>query len=146
MQLAVLALDPDDQCRSGITWSNPVKRPIALVLASFVLGSASFGPSAFAARKATETERAALAQAAQAPRRCLRIQVSTARRGWASVSFKAPARASCLRYATDGVSVWRRRDDVWRQRFAGSSWSCPIPGIPEAVREDLDLDCPEGGH
>jgi hypothetical protein len=41
--------------------------------------------------------------------------------------------------------VWRRRDDVWRQRFAGSSWSCPIRSVPEDVRTDLRLGCPEGG-
>ena len=38
-----------------------------------------------------------------------------------------------------------RRDDVWRMRFAGSSWSCPIPNVPEVVRKDLRLGCPEGG-
>lgn len=118
--------------------------PVSLLAAAVLLCAVAV-TSATASRKPRATERAALAQAMQTPRRCLRIRVATVRPGWASVRFRMPPSDSCMRYAADGVSVWRRRDDVWRHRFAGSSWSCPIPKIPEDVRKDLKLGCPEGG-
>jgi hypothetical protein len=71
-------------------------------------------PAANARRAPTATERAALAQAGKVPRRCLRIHVATVRAGWASVSFHGGH--ACARYASNGVAVWRRRDDVWRFR------------------------------
>src|SRR4051812_33391846 len=93
--------------------------------------------TAVASRAPSATERAAIAQFFQAPRRCLRIRVATVRRGWASATYRTPIRASCMRYVANGITVLRRRDDVWRQRWAGSSWSCPIPEVPEDVRKDL---------
>jgi hypothetical protein len=101
--------------------------------------------SAVASRKPSATEKAAIAQAMKTPRRCLTIRVATVQKGWASARLRVPLKHSCLPYAADGVVVLRRRDDVWRMRFAGSSWSCPIPTVPEAVRKDLKLGCPEGG-
>ena len=101
--------------------------------------------SATAARKPKATEKAAIAQAMKTPRRCLKVRVATVRKGWASATLRNPLPHSCLPYAADGIAVWHRRDDVWRMRFAGSSWSCPIKGVPEAVRKDLKMGCPEGG-
>jgi hypothetical protein len=123
-----------------------MKRATTILLSALALTPAApLAPTAVASRAPTATERAALAQALTAPRRCLEIRVSTVRRGWASVSFRSPVRDSCLRYVADGVSVHRRRDDIWREVFVGSSWSCPIPRVPEDVRRDLRLPCPEGG-
>jgi hypothetical protein len=101
--------------------------------------------SATASRKPKATEKAAIAQAVETPRRCLKIRVATVRNGWASVRLRVPLKQSCMPYAADGWVILRKRDDVWRQRFAGSSWSCPIQGVPEVVRKDLHLGCPEGG-
>jgi hypothetical protein len=122
-----------------------MKRTVTLLMLMAVPAAVYTGPSAFAARKPKATERAALSQAMERPRRCLRIRVATVRHGWASVSLKTPLRKSCQRYAADGVTVWHRQDDVWKMRFAGSSWKCPIARVPEAVRKDLRLGCPEGG-
>jgi hypothetical protein len=107
-------------------------------------GLAALAPPASASRKPTAPERAAIAEAIRAPRKCLAIRVATVRPGWASAKF-ASAKGVCAKYVADGVAVFRRRDDVWRMRFAGSSWRCPIKGVPEAVRKDLGLGCPEGG-
>src|SRR5262245_61298482 len=101
--------------------------------------------SATASRKPKATEKAAIAQAMNTPRRCLKVRVATVRPGWASATLRTPLKHSCMPYAADGIAVWHRRDDVWRMKFAGSSWSCPIKGVPEAVRKDLKLGCPEGG-
>jgi hypothetical protein len=117
---------------------------VLLVASALVLGGLAVSP-ATASRTPKATEKAALAQAMKTPRRCLKIRVATVRRGWASVRLHSPLPDSCMKYAADGVSVMRRRDDVWRQRFAGSSWSCPIPRVPEDIRKDLKLGCPEGG-
>jgi hypothetical protein len=119
-----------------------------LLLASVVIlaaAAALTATSATASRKPRATEKAAIAQAMKTPRRCMRIRVATVRKGWASATLRVPLKQSCMPYAADGIAVLHRRDDVWRMRFAGSSWSCPIKGVPEAVRKDLKLGCPEGG-
>ena len=126
----------------------PARSLLAGILLATAAAAFAQAPAAVADRAPTATERAAVAQALKTPRRCLRIRVATVERGWASARFRNPAesgRARCLPYAADGVAVFRRRDDVWRQRFAGSSWACPIPTVPEAVRRDLGMGCPEGG-
>jgi hypothetical protein len=119
-------------------------RRVTIILAVIAAALSSGTPAALGSRDATATERAALAQAFGVPRRCLTMRVATVRPGWASVAFKKVT-GSCARYAADGVTVYRRIDDIWHQRFAGSSWSCPIRGVPEGVRKDLALGCPEGG-
>jgi hypothetical protein len=114
----------------------------AVVLAAVAALAAT---SATASRKPKATEKAAIAQAMNTPRRCVKIRVATVRKGWASLRLRNPLPQSCMKYAADGWVVLRNRDDVWRQKFAGSAWSCPIKGVPEAVRKDLHLPCPEGG-
>jgi hypothetical protein len=115
-----------------------------VIVAALVAGL--FGAaSAVASRKPTATEKAAIAQAMQVPRRCVKVRVATVRKGWAWLHLRAPLPHSCDRYAADGIVLLKRTDDVWRQKFAGSSWSCPIKGVPDAVRKDLKVDCPEGG-
>jgi hypothetical protein len=113
-------------------------------VAVVVLGGLAVS-SASASREPRATEKAALAQALRVPRRCVAIRVATVRQGWASVTLRSPLPRSCLKYAADGVNVMRLRDDVWYRRFSGSSWACPIPHVPEDVRKDLGLGCPEGG-
>jgi hypothetical protein len=121
----------------------PVRR-VTVILAVLAVAGGALVPVALASRAPTAPERAALAQALRVPRRCLRMRVATVRPGWATVAFKRVT-GNCARYAADGVTVFRRIDDVWHMRFAGSSWSCPIKGVPEVVRKDLKLPCPEGG-
>jgi hypothetical protein len=122
-----------------------MKLSLVLLTVVAVLAGTVGATSAVAARKPSATEKAAIAQALETPRRCLKVRVATVRKGWASATLKVPLPKSCQRYAADGILVMRRRDDVWRMRFAGSSWSCPIKGVPEEVRKDLRLGCPEGG-
>jgi hypothetical protein len=122
-----------------------MKLSLSLLTLIAVIAGAVGPAAAVADRKPTATEKAAIAQRMKTPRRCLKIRVATVRKGWASATLRAPLKRSCQPYAADGVAVLRRRDDVWRMRFAGSSWSCPIPRVPEEVRMDLRLGCPEGG-
>jgi hypothetical protein len=117
----------------------------ASILVVALLAGGLVASSASASRKPTATERAAIAQLMKAPRRCVLIRVATVRRGWASARFQIPATSQCSKYIADGVAILHRRDDVWHMRFSGSAWSCPIPHVPEAVRKDLRLGCPEGG-
>jgi hypothetical protein len=119
-------------------------RLVLCFMATAVLVSGFGVSSAVASRAPKATERAALAQAMKVPQRCLKMRVATVRSGWASATLKVPLPRSCQRYAADGIVVWHKRGDVWRMQFAGSSWKCPIKGLPEAVRKDLKLGCPEG--
>lgn len=122
----------------------PTMRLVLSFMVTAVLVSGIGVSSAVASRAPKATERAALARAMKVPQRCLNMRVATVRAGWASAALKYPLSKSCRRYAADGIVVWHKRDGVWRMRFAGSSWKCPIKGLPEAVRKDLRLGCPEG--
>lgn len=120
------------------------RRIPAVALAALACGGV-LPVQAAALRKPTPLERATIAQAVRIPSRCLQIRVATVRPGWATAALGGEQLRSCDRYQANGVVVLRRRDGIWLRRFAGSSWSCPIAGVPEAVRRDLRLACPEGG-
>ena len=115
-----------------------------LLVAALAVGALAVS-TAVASRAPKAAERAALAKALKVPQRCLKMRVATVRRGWASLHLKVPLPKSCLRYAADGVVVMHKGARGWRMVFAGSSWRCPIKTVPEAVRKDLKLGCPEGG-
>lgn len=102
---------------------------------------------ASARRKASRRERAAVVAAAvaahdisrkQAP--CTGVFVSTVNPRWASLYFPPPTPA-CEREVADGVSLFHRVHQHWRFVTAGSSFSCPIPGVPRRVARDLRIAC-----
>jgi hypothetical protein len=111
---------------------------VALLVA--VLGVAA----ADADRRATSSERKAIAKVVDLPAKCAKARVSTAvkRPKWASVYWK-PGGERCEPFARDGAAVLKRRDGKWRFVTAGSDFDCPrlYRDVPRRVVEDLDLPC-----
>ncbi len=104
--------------------------------------------AADADRAPSPNERRAIARAADLPRKCAKVRVSSVatRPKWASVSWQdAPG---CQPFASDGVAVLKKkqregRRPRWRFVTAGSDFDCPdlYDQVPRAVAEDLGIDC-----
>jgi hypothetical protein len=116
-----------------------MKRILVLACAAVLL--AAVLPSAADARRApTAFEKEELSAVAQLPASCGVFFVSTVNPRYASVAFRS-ARARCVPYASDGVTVFRRVGPYWKYVTAGSSFSCPVPKVPVAVVRDLRITC-----
>jgi hypothetical protein len=108
---------------------------------TLLLAGALVPALAQADRAPTKREKAAIARAADVPKRCLRVRVSTVNRRWAS-AYRRNAREGCERWQADGVAVFKRRKTGgWKFVVAGSSFECPVPRVPPAVVKDLDIPC-----
>ena len=74
--------------------------------------------------------------AAAAP--CLIVRLAASDRRYANVRPRQTR--SCVRWAFDGTNVLRHVSGTrWKVLFEGSSYRCPVPGIPRAVQRDLGV-------
>ncbi len=97
-------------------------------------------PAAGAAKNPTASQRAEIAESIATPAVCLTINVSTARSGWASYTFRdsRSTRKQCARFGSNGVTLLQRSGKSWRQRWAGSDCPARAPrNVPAAVWRDL---------
>ncbi len=116
------------------------------VLVVLLAGLALTPTAAFAHRRATKTEQAAILAAvvkqkelskAQAP--CQVVTISTVNQRFAALSWPARLSSACLRVAANGVVMEHRGNSGWQFVTAGSSFRCPIKGVPIAVARDLGV-------
>jgi len=96
-------------------------------------------------RKPTVKERKAVAAIVDLPAKCAHVRISTVteKPKWASVSFRPHSPESCQPFASDGVTVAKKRSGRWRFVTAGSSFDCPdlYKDVPVSVAQDLGIDC-----
>jgi hypothetical protein len=104
--------------------------------------------SALAHRRATKTERqavlAAIVQQRQLSRSqaaCQVVTISTVNQNYASATWPAKLSKACQRVAANGVIIEHRKNGRWRFVTVGSSFQCPIKGVPTHVAHDLGV-CP----
>jgi hypothetical protein len=103
---------------------------------------------ALAHRRATKGERSAVlaavvrqGQLSRAQAACQVVTVSTVNTSYASTSWPRKLSKACMRVAADGVIVEHRKQGKWRFVTVGSSFQCPIKGVPTKVARDLGV-CP----
>ncbi len=109
----------------------------------WLIGAVLFGllaAPAYARRLPHDLERGAIAERMGVPPQCAVIWISTVNRQWAS--FQSSTKSSCVKWASNGVTVLHRKDARWHQAFAGSDIPCPVPHVPAAVARDLKVGCP----
>lgn len=99
---------------------------------------------AFAHTRANASQAAAIRAAAvaahQLSRRqaaCQVVTISTVNRSYASLTWPAKLSAPCERVAANGVVLMRESAGGWGFITAGSSFKCPIKGVPTKVGYDL---------
>ena len=119
-------------------------RVIALLLAALALLPAV----ALAHRRATKSERTAILaavvrqhQLSNAQAACQVVTISTVNQKYALLAWPGKLSSACARVAANGVIVEHRTTRGWRLVTVGSSFRCPIKGLPAAVAGDLGI-CP----
>jgi ribosomal protein S14 len=101
---------------------------------------------ALAHRRATKSERSAILaavvrqhQLSKAQATCQVVTVSTVNQRFAALNWPRKLSRACMRVAANGVIVEHRTTRGWRFVAAGSSFTCPVKGVPRAVANDLGL-------
>ncbi|HET6864529.1 MAG TPA: hypothetical protein VFH80_01355 [Solirubrobacteraceae bacterium] len=117
-------------------------RLLVVVLAAMVVLPAA----AIAHRRATKPERAAILaavvrqhQLSKAQATCQVVTISTANRRYAELTWPRKLSSACQRVAANGVIIEHRTTRGWRFVTVGSSFTCPIKGVPSAVAGDLGV-------
>ena len=72
---------------------------------------------------------------------CQVVTISTVNQRYASLTWPAKLSKACSRVAANGVIVEHRGRRSWGFVTAGSSFRCPIRGVPNGVARDLGV-CP----
>jgi hypothetical protein len=103
---------------------------------------------AVAHRGATKSERSAILaavvrqhQLSKAQATCQLVTISTVNQRYAALTWRKHLSRACMRVAANGVIVEHRTAGGWRFVTVGSSFKCPVKGVPIAVARDLDV-CP----
>ncbi len=104
--------------------------------------------AALAHRRASKSERAAIlaavvqqGQLTKAQAACQVVSISTVDQRYAAVTWPRKLSRACKRVAANGVIIEHRRRGHWRFVTVGSSFQCPIKGVPTRVARDLGV-CP----
>jgi hypothetical protein len=119
-------------------------RVTALLLAALALLPAV----ALAHRRATKAERSVILtavvrqrQLSNAQAACQVVTISTVNQKYAALAWPRKLSSACARVAANGVIVEHWTTRGWRLVTVGSSFRCPIKGVPAAVAGDLGV-CP----
>ncbi len=101
---------------------------------------------AVAHRRATKPERTAIVAAvvrqhelSRAQAGCQAVTISTANPRYSELTWPRKLSSACRRVAANGVIIEHRTARGWRFLTVGSSFTCPIKGVPAAVATDLRL-------
>src|SRR5919197_6690467 len=116
------------------------ERLTAVAIALVALATAAV---ATADRRATHSERRAIANAIELPTKCTKARISTVDDRWAAASWKPRPKDKCMPYASNGVVVLNHKVSRWRIVTEGSSFNCSYlyRHVPRAVAQDLRIDC-----
>ncbi len=117
-------------------------RVIVVIFAALAVVPAA----AIAHRRATKPERTAILaavvrqhQLSKAQATCQVVTISTVNQRYAESSWPRKLSSACQRVAANGVIIEHRTARGWRFVTVGSSFTCPIKGVPSAVARDFGL-------
>jgi hypothetical protein len=120
----------------------------ARVFVVLLVGLALMPAAALAHRRATKAERVAIlaavvrqGQLSKAQAACQVVTISTVNHNYAAMTWPAKLSTACMRVAANGVIIEHRTTRGWRFVTVGSSFRCPIKGVPTRVGRDLGV-CP----
>jgi hypothetical protein len=118
----------------------------ARALVTSLLAIAAVASPALAHRRATKSERSAIlaavvtqGQLSKAQADCQVVTISTVDQHYAAVTWPRKLSRACRRVAANGVIIEHRTARGWRFVTVGSSFQCPIRGVPTRVARDLGV-------
>jgi hypothetical protein len=118
------------------------------ILAVLLVAGLLAPPPALAQQRATKAERSAIVAAvvrqgelSKAQAVCQVVTISTVNQSYASLTWPAKPSKACVRFAANGVIIEHRKGRQWDFATVGSSFRCPIKGVPIRVAADLGV-CP----
>jgi hypothetical protein len=116
------------------------------VLVVLLAATALVPAAAHAHRRATKSERTAILKAvvrqgelSRAQAACQKLIVSTVNHTYAAATWPAHLSRACMRVAANGVIIEHQTSHRWRFVTVGSSFNCPIKGVPPRVARDLGV-------
>lgn len=119
---------------------------LSRVLLVVITALAMIPAAALGHRRATKAERGAVLaavvrqhQLSQTQANCQVVMISTVDRHYAALRWPARLSRACSRVAADGVIIEHLKRSRWHLVTAGSSFRCPIRGIPSRVARDLGV-------
>jgi hypothetical protein len=102
--------------------------------------------AALAHRRATRAERSSIlaavvrqGQLSKKQAACQVVMISTVNHDYASATWPAKLSSACMRVAANGLIIEHLKQGRWRFVAAGSSFQCPIRGVPSRVARDLGV-------
>jgi ribosomal protein S14 len=112
-----------------------------------LLAATALVPAAARAnRRATKSERTAILKAvvrqgelSRAQASCQKVIISSVNHTYAATTWPAKLSRACLRVAANGVIIEHQTSHGWQFVTVGSSFSCPIKGVPTRVARDLGV-------
>ena len=103
-------------------------------------------PTALAHKSASKTQRSAILaaivkqkQLSKAQASCQVVTISTVNSSYASASWPKRLSKSCEKVAANGVIIEHLQANAWHFVTVGSSFQCPIKGVPTPVARDLGV-------
>jgi hypothetical protein len=119
---------------------------LSRVVVLLVVAGALIPAAAFAHRRATKAERSAVlaavvrqGQLSKAQAACQVVTISTPNHHYAATTWPAKLSRACMRVAANGVIIEHRAAHGWQFVTVGSSFQCPIKGVPSRVARDLGV-------
>jgi hypothetical protein len=119
---------------------------LSRVLVLLGVACALIPAAAFAHRRATKAERTAVlaavvrqGQLSKAQAACQIVTISTANHHYGATTWPAKLSRACTRVAANGVIIEHRTARGWQFVTVGSSFQCPIKGVPTRVARDLGV-------
>ena len=117
-------------------------RRLAVALIALVVAVPAIALAAGGTTPPTRAQRAGILKAfgsrSRAQSNCMIVLLAASNGRYGTV--RPRIQRSCVKYEFNGVNVYRNTSaNNWKLVFAGSSYKCPVRGIPRQVQRDLAI-------
>jgi hypothetical protein len=112
-----------------------VKKLVVVVAALAVAATPALAKTV--AQGAQKTAIVHAAFGSKPPVKCYNAYSSTVNRAWASAQYAGSVKAPCARWGSNGIVILHRSGTHWRIVAEGSSFRCPVRGVPNPIERDL---------
>jgi hypothetical protein len=112
-------------------------KQFVVILATVVVVSVTAAFAKTGAHGATKVATIRAAFGRQAPAKCYDAYISTVDGSWASAYYAGSVKAPCVRWGSNGIVLMHSSHKHWHVVTEGSSFRCPVRGVPNRIERDL---------